>query len=129
MLYKGFSCWYGKNAMQHQKKAATRHYQTMWGGDKAKNSLQKRTAEQYHDLAGVPKDRPCSLLDVPMFEEALNVNIIIFASHLSNKVLYPDADQPKIGECVYLYYTKGDGAVGHFDCQHQRYACKVLFLL
>ena len=110
-------CFARALAVGMAKNAMLRRYQTMRDGDKkGKNSLQKRTAEEYHDLAGVPKDRPFSLLDVPIFEEALNVNIIIFAAHLTNKILYPDADEPKRGERVYLYYTMGDGAVGHFDC-------------
>ena len=49
-----------------------------------------RTALQYHDMAGVATDRPCSSLDICSFEQLLVVNVIVYATHLSNKVLYPE---------------------------------------
>ena len=53
-------------------------------------------ALEYHAMANVPTDQPCKLTDIVEFEQALNLDIFVFAAHLNNKVLYPDEDrQPR----------------------------------
>ena len=106
-----------KNAIATEKINAEKVHQSIGKGDQKRlSSVQKRKALEYHELAGVPTNRQCSLLDIQLFEDVLDVDVIVFAAHLNNKVLYPDSDQPKTRtNRVYLYYTKSN-EVGHFDC-------------
>ena len=91
-------------------------YPTIRKGDQGRRtSLQKRKAEEYHTLAGVSQSQPCNLLDIPLFEEVLDVEVIVFAAHLNNEVLYLDPTQPKRSHRVCLFYTKTNGE-GHYDC-------------
>ena len=104
-------------ANDREKSNAEKIYKNIRKGDqKRQTSVQKRKALEYQALAGVPTDRQSSLLDIPFFEDVLDTDIIVFAAHLNNKVLYPDTEQPKKRTSrVYLYYTRNNH-VGHFDC-------------
>ena len=104
-----------QGASEKDRPSMLKHYNNMRKGDRNRNSLQKKTALHYHNLAGVPTNRPCSILDIPMFEQVLNINVVVFAAHLSNKVMYPDTSRPVGDKQVYLYYTRS-GDNGHFDC-------------
>ena len=90
-------------------------YNNMTERDRNKNTLQKKTALHYPTLAGVPTNRCCSIVDIPIFEQVLNINVIVFAAHLNNKVMYPDTSRPVGDNQVYLYYTRS-GNIGHLDC-------------
>ena len=66
-------------------------------------------------MAGVSPDEPCSLAYIAQFEEALRLDVFVFASHIKNAIVYPDKDRPRRNRRVYLYYTKTGEEVGHFD--------------
>ena len=104
-----------QGASEKDRPSMLKHYNNMRKGDRNRNSLQKKTALRYHNLAGVPTNRPCSILDIPMFEQVLNIHVVVFAAHLNNKVMYPDTSRPVGDKRVYLYYTRS-GDNGHFDC-------------
>ena len=71
--------------------------------------LQRDTALQYHNLAQIPTDRPCTLLDIPSFERALDIQVVVFAAHLGNKVIYQGDEKQRR---IYLYYQQD---IEHFD--------------
>lgn len=65
---------------------------------------QKRKAQQLHALANVPTNRPCSLLDIPNFEKALNVEVDVLSSAHNNATIYKASGAyPKR---IYLYLVK-----------------------
>ena len=68
-------------------------------------------------LTWFSQNHPCSLLDIPIFEDVLDVGVIIFAAHLNNEVLSSDPTQRnrKRRHRVYLFYTKTNGE-GHYGC-------------
>ena len=76
---------------------------------KSDRNLQRDTALQYHNLAQIPTDRPCTLLDIPSFERALDIQVVVFASHIGNKVIYQGDDKQRR---IYLYYQRD---IEHFD--------------
>ena len=99
-----------------EKKKAEKNYRNIRNGDmKCKQSLQKRKAEEYQKLAGLPVDRPCSLTDISKFEEALDVDVYVFAAHVNQRIIYPDYERPRREKRVYLYYTCHNETGGHFD--------------
>ena len=56
-------------------------FNSMRKGDQGRHhSLQKNTALRYHKLSVVASNRPCSLLDIPLFEDVLDVSIVFFCS-------------------------------------------------
>ena len=61
---------------------------------------------EYHQLAGVCMDKPCILLNIPFFEDVLNVNVVVFAAHLHNQVIYPDIDSPQRNHIYITYITQ-----------------------
>ena len=54
-------------------------------------------------------DHPCSLADILKFEEALDIDVYMFAAHLNQRIVYPDH------ESLYLFYSKHNKTEGHFD--------------
>ena len=72
-------------------------------------------ALQYHQMAGVPADKGCSLADISKFEKALNIDVYVFAAHLNQKLMYPDHERPHREKRVYLFYSKWTENQGHFD--------------
>ena len=76
---------------------------------KSNRHLQRDTALLYHSLAQIPTDRPCTLLDIPNFERALDIQVVVFAAHLGNKVIYQGDDKQRR---IYLYYQQD---IEHFD--------------
>ena len=77
------------------KREARKAHNNMRKGDQnRRNSQQKKMALQYHALAGVPTDRPCSFADISKFEEALDVNVYVFAAHINQRIVYPDYERP-----------------------------------
>ena len=98
------------------KREARKAYNNMRKGDQnRRNSQQKKKALQYHALAGVPTDRPCCLADISKFEEALDVDMYVFAAHVNQRIVYPDYERPRREKRVYLFYSKHDEMEGHFD--------------
>ena len=98
------------------KREARKAYNNMRKGDQnRRNSQQKKMALQYHALAGVPTDRPCSLANISKFEEALDVDVYVFAAHINQRIVYPDYERPRREKRVYLFYSKHDEMEGHFD--------------
>ena len=81
-------------------------YKAIRQGDRRQ---QKDKALEYHSLAEVPTDRPCTLSDIHKFENALNIQVVVFAAHLGNKVIYAGESKPRR---IYLYYQQD---IGHFD--------------
>ena len=62
---------------------------------------QKNLAVALSRLAGVPLDRPASLNDVEVFEEALDIRVMVVSTRLGNKfITSANTDQRP---CVYLY--------------------------
>ena len=53
---------------------------TMKRRGRIRNVLQKTPALHYHNLPGVPTNKPCSILDIPMFEQVLNINVCVLLS-------------------------------------------------
>ena len=92
------------------KKTAKLRYDQLRKGNHTRH--QKAKAREYHQLAGVPTDRPCTLNDVRAFEGALSIQVVVIAAHLGNKAIYQGTDADKR---IYLYYTKEDQDIGHFD--------------
>ena len=91
-------------------------YNLVRKGDRnRKTSVQKKKAIEYHRLAGIQTDRPTSLSDIPKFEDALDIDIYIFAAHLNQKLLYPDRERPRRRRRCYLFFTKHQENQGHFD--------------
>ena len=85
------------------KREARKAYNNMRKGDQnRRNSQQKKMALQYHALAGVPTDHPCSLADISKFEEALDVDVYVFAAHVNQRIVYPDYERPQREKRVYL---------------------------
>ena len=72
-------------------------------------SLQKDTALQYQIQAQIPTDRACTLSDIPSFERALDIQVVVYAAHLGNKVIYQGDDKQRR---IYLYYQQD---IEHFD--------------
>ncbi|OOZ58164.1 hypothetical protein BOW44_13235, partial [Solemya velum gill symbiont] len=69
---------------------------------------QKDLAVAFCRLAGVPLDRPSSLGDLPAFEDALGVRILVVSARLGNKFLTcAETDHPE-RPCVYLYLVDDD---------------------
>ena len=91
----------------HQKVAERRYNQMRNGG----SILQSQTAREYHQRVGLPLDRQCTLNDIWMFEHELNIQVIVFAAHLGNRVVYQGVPKDKR---IYLYYTHSNDG-GHFD--------------
>ena len=81
-------------------------YQNIRKGNRRK---QKDKALHYYSLANVPIDRPCSLSDIQNFEKVLNIQVVVFAAHLGNKVIYAGENKPRR---IYLYYQQN---IEHFD--------------
>ena len=98
------------------KRQARWTYNSIRNGDQnRKQSRQKKMALDYHERAGVPTDRPCSLSDIGEFEEALDVDVYVFASHLNQRLMYPDTERPRRAKRVYLFYSMVDERLGHYD--------------
>ena len=98
------------------KRTAKNRYEVIRRGDNnRKTSQQKKKALEYHQLAGVSRDEPCTLADIAKFEDALGVDVFVFAAHVKNSVIYPNKDRPRRNRRVYLYNKKTGDDVGHFD--------------
>ena len=97
------------------KREARKAYNNIKKGDQnCRNSHQKKMALQYDALAVVPTDCPCSLANISKFEEALDIDVYVFAAQIYQRIMYPDYEKPR-RERVYLFYTKHDEIEGHFD--------------
>lgn len=72
-----------------------------------------KEANKLHELASVEKGE-VSLVDIPQFEKALNINIVVFSAASGNQ-LYYSSDQKKYSSTVYLYHVEIIGKY-HFDC-------------
>ena len=92
------------DASEASKKAATKRYESIRKVDQDRKgkSAQKSAAIEYHQLAGVCMDKPCSLFDIPFFEDVLDVNVVVFAAHLNNQVIYPDVHCQRRSKRVYI---------------------------
>ncbi len=106
-----------KNPNHNSKRA---RYRSMRKGDqKERNvynsmSLQKKTALQYTDLAGLPSNREGMLQDIAKYERALKTGISIISASSQNKRVY--TGNLKYTRQVTLYHvmdTQGCGG-GHF---------------
>ena len=76
---------------------------------------QGRLAMSISKLADI--DGPASLLDIPKFEEALNINISVIGSRHGNRFVRVGKNN-KLRN-IYLYYIEpesNDNDVGHFHC-------------
>ena len=110
------------------KREARKAYNNMRKGDQnRRNSQQKKMALQYHALAGVPTDRPCSLANISKFEEALDVDVYVLAAHVNKRIVYPDYKRPRREKRVYLFYSKHDEMEGHFDASYFCHKCLKAF--
>lgn len=76
------------------------------------SSHQGRLALDYHKLADVSTEQPSSLSDICKFERVLDIQIVVMASFINNKVIYQGEANTRR---VYLLYSKDEKNVGHFD--------------
>ena len=112
----GLAHWDVEHAdTEETKREAKKAYIHIKKGDRQYSTRQKKMALQYHVVAGVPTDRPCSLMDISKFEDVLDVDVYVFAAHVNQKLVYPDYERPRRQKRVYLFYTKHEEAEGHFD--------------
>ena len=74
---------------------------------------QKEAAEELCQYAGVPADRMSSLNDIPKFEEAMGLQILVISERHNNKFIYTGT--PVEGrKKAYLYLTE-EKSIPHFD--------------
>ncbi|XP_041350680.1 uncharacterized protein LOC121369694 [Gigantopelta aegis] len=70
-----------------------------------KRREQKKMALKLCELAGVPTDRPCSLNDIPAFENVLGCQILVVSAELGNKFLRV-GDQTSQSPKLFLYFVE-----------------------
>lgn len=87
--------------------------------DRLRKSVEKHQrikAQRLHGLAGVPTDRPCSLLDIPHFERALNVEVDVISCAHNNATIYRSSKSYPKRMYLYLVKDSPDEEIGHFHC-------------
>lgn len=79
--------------------------------------FQKKKALRLQRKAGLPPSSGVMMTDIPRFERALKLRIVVFAPHVQNKVIYvgrlPSGDKRR--RTIFLLFLKDDeNEYGHF---------------
>ena len=69
-------------------------------------------AEALRKAVGIPSDRPGNSLDIPLYENFLQVRIVVLSCRIGNKRVYEGS--PKYEEMIFIYHSEEDNK-GHFD--------------
>ena len=107
------------NAAESEQKKLTKYYSYIRRGDMGRQtSLQKRKALELMISAGVPIDQTGCMTHIPLYEAALNVDIIIFGLSAGRMcAIYPENKTLNRKNRIYLLYSETPGStIGHFDC-------------
>ena len=70
-------------------------------------------ARAFYNMVHIPNDQECSLLDIPAFEEALDIRILVASARMGNKFIYVGEEVPQ-RKNVYLYLIETPEG-GHFN--------------
>ena len=101
----GFShLWYKMNPNEN----TARNYNRMRDG---RCNLQRNEAIAMRKEVGIP-DRPGTIEDVYLYEEYLQVSIVVIGARADNQKVYPGT--PKFADTIYLYHS-GEPPNTHFD--------------
>ena len=80
--------------------------------DKTRTNLYA-LAYALHIMTGVPTDYACSLIDIPKFEEFLDIRIFVVSARMGNKFIYIGEENPR-RQNVYVWLKENEKG-GHFE--------------